>query len=90
MGTSLEDLMSRSPVSRDRINDCNSAQLGSLNLCLAPLPEVLRQSLEIYPLSEDVEATDLAGDGILVSSASEDDERAHFFPSVWEREEYSF
>lgn len=38
------------------------------------VPEVLRQALELRLLSEDVEATDFTGDGVLVGDVSEGDE----------------
>lgn len=73
---------------RESAVTCRSACLGSLDLSLALVLEVLGQSWELCLTHEDVEATDLIGDGVLLGSSAEADVVAHFFPSAWEREDF--
>lgn len=54
------------------------------------IPEVLGWALELCPLSDAVEATDLAGDGVLVGYASKCEVGACFFSPEQERDNFLF
>lgn len=60
---------------------CTSAHLESLDSFFFPIQEVLGQALKLCPLSDAAEATDLAGDRVLVGCASKCEDEAHFFSS---------
>lgn len=84
VGTVFERPALCSSVSRDSAVAFGPAHLGSLDLSLAPVPEVLRQSQKLCLTPENVEGIEFTVDGVLPDCSFEGKVVARFFPSEWE------